>query len=103
MKAVVLLADGFEDLELFLPWYRLREEGVQVTLASPGGHTLQGLHGYPVEPDMPIRELNPAEYDLALVPGGRSPERLRLREEAVGVARTFMEEDRRVATVGRVR
>jgi protease I len=30
-----------------------------------------------------------------------APERLRLREEAVDIARTFMEEDRRVATIGR--
>ena len=28
MKALILVADGFEDLSLFLPWYRLREEGV---------------------------------------------------------------------------
>ena len=50
---------------------------------------------------MPIRELNPMEYDVLLVPGGGSPERLRLREEAVDIARTFMEEDRRVAAICR--
>jgi protease I len=101
MKALILLADGFEDLQFFCPWYRLQEEGVQTTLASPDGRPVTGLHGYKVQPDMPIRELNPAEYDLLLVPGGSSPEVLRLREEAVDVARTFMEEDRRVATLGR--
>jgi protease I len=99
MKALILIADGFEDLELFYPWYRLQEEGIEVTIASPGGKPVTGLHGYRVEPDMPIRELNPSEYDLLLVPGGAAPERLRLREEAVDVARTFMDEDRRVATV----
>lgn len=101
MKAIILAADGFEDLELFCSWYRLREEGVEVTVASPGGHTVTGQHGYKVETDMPIRELNPGEYDVLLIPGGAAPERLRLREEAVDVARTFMEEDRRVAAVGR--
>src|SRR4051794_25186473 len=97
MKALILAADGFEDLQLFYPWYRLQEEGLQITLASPGGQTITGLHGYLIEPDMPIREVNPAEYDLLLIPGGNSPERLRLREEAVDIARTFMEEHRRVA------
>jgi protease I len=100
MKAVILLADKFEDLELFVPWYRLREEGVEVTLASPNGQPVTGLHGYRVETDMPIREVNPAEYDLLLIPGGHAPEKLRLREEAVDIARTFVEEDRRVATIG---
>ncbi len=101
MKALILIADGFDDLEMFYPWYRLREEGIEVTVASPGGHTVAGQHGYKVEPDTPIRELNPGEYDVLLIPGGASPERLRLREEAVDVARTFMDEDRKVAVIGR--
>ena len=49
---------------------------------------------------MPIREANPAEYDLLLVPGGGAPEVLRLREEAVDVARTFIEEGQKVAAIG---
>jgi protease I len=101
MKALILAADGFEDLQLFYPWLRLREEGFDVTVAAPGPQPLTGLHGHIFEPDMPIRELNPAEYDLLLLPGGYAPEKLRLREEAVDVARTFMEEDRRVAALCR--
>jgi protease I len=101
VKASILAADGFDDLELFCPLYRLREEGVVVTVAGPGGQTLTGQHGYKVEADMPIRELNPGEYDLLVIPGGTSPERLRLLEEAVDVARTFMDEDRKVAVIGR--
>jgi protease I len=99
LKALIMTADGFDDLQFFYPWYRLQEEGIQVTLASPGSHTLQGKHGYRVEPDMPLHEVNPAEYDLLYIPGGEAPERLRLRERAVDIARTFMEEDRRVATL----
>ena len=100
MKAVILIADGFEDLELYYPWLRLREERIAVTLASPGGQPVRGRHGYVVEPDMPIRELNPAEYDLLVLPGGPAVEKLRLREEAVDVVRTFMEEERRVVAIG---
>src|SRR5262245_6853423 len=101
MKALILLADGFDDVQFFCPWFRLREEGVEVTLASPSGKAVTGLHGYQVASDMPLREVNPSEYDLLLIPGGYAPERLRLREEAVDIARTFMEEDRRVAAVCR--
>jgi len=101
MKALILAADGFDDLELHYPWFRLQEEGLEVTLAAPGGKVITGQHGYLAEPDMPIQELNPAEYDLLIIPGGQSPERLRLREDAVDIARTFMEEDRRVAAICR--
>jgi protease I len=100
MTALILVADDFEDLTLFLPWYRLREEGVEVRLASPRMHVLTGEHGYRVEPDTTIHEVNPADYDLLLLPDGACGERLRIREEAVDVARTFMQEGMRVAAIG---
>jgi protease I len=101
MKALILVADGFEELTLFLPWYRLREEGMDVRLASPLARALTGLHGYKVEPDAPIHEVNPSEYDLLVIPDGPAVERLRVREEAVDVARTFMQDGAmRVATIG---
>lgn len=99
MKALILLADGFEDVQFYCTWFRLQEEGLEVTVAAPATQLLTGLHGYRIEPDMPIHELNPSEYELLLVPGGYSPEKLRQREEAVDVARTFMEEDRLVAII----
>ena len=101
MNALILVADGFEDLTLFLPWYRLREDGANVRLASPLMHALTGMHGYRVEPDAPIHEVNPAEYDLLIIPDGSAAEKLRQREEAVDVARTFMQEGgMRVAAIG---
>jgi protease I len=101
MKALFLVADGFEDLQLFCPYYRLREEGVSVTVAAAhDNQAANGLHGYRIEPDMPIPELNPSEYDILVIPGGRAPERLRLREEAVDLARTFVEDGMIVAAIG---
>jgi protease I len=100
MKALILAADGFEDLTLFLPWYRLREEDVEVTLACPFLHAVTGQHGYAVEPDTAIHEVNPAEYDLLLIPDGPAVERLRQREEAVDVTRTFIESGMKVAAIG---
>lgn len=100
MKALILAADGFEELTLFLPWYRLREEGIDVRIASPRMHLVAGEHNYRIEPDCTIHEVNPAEYDLLLIPDGPCGERLRVREEAVGVARTFMQDGMNVAAIG---
>jgi protease I len=49
---------------------------------------------------MPIPELNPSDYDILVIPGGRSPERLRLREEAVDLARTFAQDNMLIAAIG---
>jgi protease I len=100
MTALILVANGFEDLTLFLPWYRLQEEGVEVRLASPYMQGLTGGHGYQTEPDLPLHQVNPADYDLLLIPDGPAVERLRVREEAVDITRTFLQEGRPVAAVG---
>ncbi len=54
----------------------------------------------PIEADTPLAAVDPAEYDLLVIPGGQSPERLRLREEAIGIARDFMDVERPVAAIG---
>jgi protease I len=100
MKALILIADGFDDLQFFCPYYRLLEEGVAVTIASPRGDNAVGLRGFPIEADMSISAVDTAEYDLLVIPGGQSPERLRLREEAIGIARAYMDEERPVAAIG---
>lgn len=101
MKALILVSDGFEDLTLFLPWYRLREERIDVRLAGPMMHALTGQHGYRIEPDARIHEVNPAEFDLLVIPDGRMVEQLRQREEAVDVTRTFVQDGgSRVAAIG---
>ena len=98
-KALIILADRFEELSLYLPWYRLREEGVEVTLASPLMHALTGLHGHQVEPDARIHEVTPTDFDLLVIPHGPAAEILRVREEALDVARTLAQEGR-VASIG---
>jgi protease I len=100
MKALFLIDDEFEDLTVYFLWYRLREEGVDVQLASPRMHVLTGRHGYTIEPDITIHQVNPAEFDLLFIPDGVAVERLRVREEAVDVARTFMQEGNRVTAFG---
>ncbi|MBO0697283.1 MAG: DJ-1/PfpI family protein, partial [Zavarzinella sp.] len=101
MKALFLIADGFEDVQFFCPYYRLREEGVAVTVAAAADNRpATGLHGYVVEPDMPVPEVNPSDYHLLVIPGGRAPERLRLREETVDLTRTFAQDGTLVAAIG---
>jgi protease I len=100
MKALLLLDDGYEDVTVHYLWYRLLEADWGVCLASPLMHSLTGEHGYRIEPDMTISEVNPTDYDLLLIPDGGCVERLRLREEAVDVTRTFVQDGALVAAVG---
>ncbi len=73
LKALVLTADKFEDMELFFPYFRLLEEGLQVDIAAPKKRHIEGEHGYGLEIDKTFDDIHPDDYDLLLIPGG-SPE-----------------------------
>src|ERR1043165_7890935 len=100
MKALFLIAEDFDDIQFFVPYFRLREGGGTVTIVSPDEEEVVGQHGYVIIPDVAIQNVTPADYDILVIPGGRSPERLRLSEEAVDLARTFVQEGTPVAAIG---
>jgi protease I len=77
-KVISLVHHDFEDLELWYPILRLREEGAVVELAGEkAGETYIGKYGVPAESDFAFGEVNPADYDAILVPGGWAPDKLR--------------------------
>lgn len=90
MRALILASDGFEDLELFYPKYRLEEEGVEVKIATPDRESIEGMHGYEASADYRLRGVDSSEFDLLLLPGGRSPEALRMEgDKSIEVVRAF--------------
>ena len=72
-KAAIIAADEFEDLELFHPMYRLQEEGVKTVVVGLNRTPVKGRKGYTIEPALSIDEADAADFDLLVVPGGKSP------------------------------
>ena len=99
MKVLMISADEFEDMELFVPYYRLQEEGIEVTLASLKNGKITGKHGYEAQVDKVIAEVDPAIYDALILPGGKAPAKVRQDERAVAAARYFMEKKKPVAAI----
>ncbi|MGZ4200221.1 MAG: type 1 glutamine amidotransferase domain-containing protein [Thermoleophilia bacterium] len=102
-RVIVLTADKFEDFELFVPYFRLMEEGVAVDVAAPAKETLTGENGYLFENvDLTFDEVDPQEYDLLFVPGGHphgAPTTVRNNEKAQETARAFFKADKPVAAI----
>jgi len=99
MKALMISTDNFEDLELFYPLHRLKEEGVTVELASMKDRPITGKHGYSIDVDLTLDDVKPQEYDMLVLPGGRAPERVRLAERALEIARFFFRENKPVGAI----
>ncbi len=97
LKALFLLENDFEDLEFFYPYYRLKEEGIEVLVASSDREAKMGKHGYTVNPDLTYSEVIYEEFSALIIPGGKSPERVRINEKAVGIVRKFS--DRVIAAI----
>ena len=98
MKALILAEDGFEDLELFYPYYRMHEEGIDVIIAS-SKEKIVGKHGYEIEANATYDEIDVSEFDALIIPGGKSPERVRLNKDAIEITKHFFENEKLVAVI----
>ena len=98
-KALILTARAFEDIELLYPYYRLIEAGFEVVVAAPEKGEVEGKNDYRVKADIAIRDVEPSEFDVLVIPGGRAPERVRLEEGALKAVRHFFQEDKPVAVI----
>jgi protease I len=86
----VLVEKLYEDLELWYPVLRLREEGCDVKVVGPNaGESYASKHGYPARSDLSIAEAMERDFDAVIVPGGYSPDHMRRHRLMVDlVART---------------
>ena len=99
MKALIISADNFEDSELLVPYYRLLEAGIPVDIASPSKGEITGKHGYKVTVTKSLPEVDPAAYDLLVLPGGKAPAAVRRDENALKIARHFFTTNKPVAAI----
>ena len=99
-KIVVLAEDGYEDLELWVPYYRLIEEGAEVVLAGHEKRIYSSKHSYPCEADMAAAELKAKDFDAVVIPGGvAGPDKMRRHKEILSFVRSMNEGRKVVAAI----
>jgi archaeal arginyl aminopeptidase len=89
MKALILSADNFEDSELLVPLYRLQEAGHTVEVAAAERGHITGKHGYEVLVDKIFTDINPADYAVLILPGGKAPAAIRDLPAVQGIVQAF--------------
>ena len=87
-KALILVENGYEELELWVPYYRLLEEGIGVVCVGKQAGTLYvGKHGMEVRADISFADAEVDDALAVIIPGGWAPDRLRVHPEAVALVR----------------
>jgi 4-methyl-5(b-hydroxyethyl)-thiazole monophosphate biosynthesis len=70
-KVIILLADGFEEVEAVTPIDYLRRAGLELTVAAIGrGRGVTGSHGIRIDADATLGDLAGEAWDAVLLPGG---------------------------------
>ena len=70
-KAAVLLADGFEEIEALTAVDLLRRARIYVdTVSISDDYMVHGAHGINVQTEDLFEEVNFAEFDMIILPGG---------------------------------
>ena len=114
-KILMLVGDFVEDYEVMVPFQALQMVGHTVHAVCPNKtagetvktavHDFEGDQTYTEKPghNFPLNatfdEVDPADYDALVIPGGRAPEYIRLNEEVLAVCRHFASADKPIASI----
>jgi len=100
----ILVADGFEQVELVGPRDALNQAGARTEIVSPEENMVKGWNekkiGDDFFVDIDLGLANPEDFDALLLPGGvMNPDSLRLVPEAVDFVRDFFAAGKPVAAI----
>lgn len=103
-KVAVLVAGGFEQVELFEPRRTLQAAGAAVFVVSPERDVVRGWDrtewGDRVHVDVPLEDATADDYDALLLPGGvMNPDRLRMNDAAVRFVGGFLSAGKPIAAI----
>lgn len=99
-KVMTVVADNYNDLELWYPIYRLREESVEVhIIGEEAKKEYKGQYGIKAVADYAFTDVNADDYDGILVPGGWAPDKLRRFPEVLEFVRSM---DKAEKTIGQI-
>jgi len=98
-RVAYLVEDGFEDLEFWVPYMRLREEGAELCVVGSRLERFRGKYGLYAMPDCDASEVSADEFDAIVVPGGWAPDKLRRYQSVLRLVREMNAQNKIVAAI----
>jgi protease I len=83
-RIALMLDEQYQELEVWYPYYRLREEGAEVTRVAPeAGKVYPSKLGYPCPSDAAAGQVRARDFHAVIVPGGWCPDFMRRSETMI--------------------
>lgn len=103
-KIAILVANGFEQVELTEPKKALEEAGAQVLIISPEKDVVKGWKktewGDQFSIDISLNDAAANDYDALLLPGGViNPDKLRISQAAIDFVKDIFRADKPIAAI----
>lgn len=99
-KAAILVEDIYNEFEVWIPYYRLKEEGIHVTVVGSGtSATYHGKYGIPITVDAEASQVKSEDFDALVIPGGYAPDKMRVHPEMVNLVRDMLAGGKVVASI----
>jgi len=103
-KIAILVADGFEQVEMTAPRKALEDTGAVAHIISPNSDSVKGWQhtdwGDAFDVDVPLVKADAGAYDALLLPGGvMNPDKLRWNEKAVAFVTEFLKAGKPIAAI----
>ena len=103
-RVAILVAEGFEQVEMTGPREALEAAGAQTRIVSPAQGEVQGwnhfTHAERFKVDVPLEQANAADFDALMLPGGvANPDQLRMNPKAVQFVRSFFDEGKPIGVI----
>jgi protease I len=100
LRAAVLVEQQYQEMEVWYPYYRLRESGCKVTMVGPeAGATYPSKLGYPAKADKAAKDVSAKDFDILVIPGGFAPDFLRRNEAILKLVSEMAEQGKVVAAI----
>ena len=99
-RIAVLLDTLYQEMEVWYPYFRLQEAGVDVVfVAAEAGNVYGSKLGYPAKSDLSYDDASADEFDGVIVPGGYAPDHIRRYTNANDFVRDMDAQGKLVAAI----
>lgn len=93
-RAIIITGPGFQDHDVIYTYYRLKEEGYEVDVATKNAAAVKGKYGVPLpmdktaHPNISFEQLDINNYDAVILTGGHeAPDRVRQEKSVLAFLR----------------